>query len=213
MTVRSTGYRDAIGQRDTRIVHPLTPVVLASPRVRLSPLAHTHRPALLTLAADEDVRTHLPRPLPRTTEGMTAFIEDALTAVGQGIRLPFVIEVEDAVIGTTSYWHPDYSSAQLEIGSTYLQRAWWGTGVNSEAKRLLLHHAFARLACERVILRTDVLNRRSQRAIEKLGAARDRIVECDLQRADGSWRDSVYYTITRSTWLDTQNEDHDLRLE
>jgi RimJ/RimL family protein N-acetyltransferase len=64
-----------------------------------------------------------------------------------------------------------------------------------------------------VILRTDVLNRRSQRAIEKLGAARDRIVECDLQRADGSWRDSVYYTITRSTWLDTQNEDHDLRLE
>jgi RimJ/RimL family protein N-acetyltransferase len=88
----------------------------------------------------------------------------------------------------------------VEIGSTWLSRSRWRTGCNTEAKLLLLTHAFETLELERVAFRTDLLNERSQRAIERLGASKEGIHRHEMRRRDGSWRDSVHYSILRSEW-------------
>ncbi|MFD6972867.1 GNAT family N-acetyltransferase [Streptomyces sp. NPDC059949] len=102
--------------------------------------------------------------------------------------------------GTTSYWYPDPVRRQVEIGSTWLRRAWWGAGINREAKRLLLEHAFTGLGCDKVMFRTDPENIRSQQALERLGAVRDGVVRRDWPRPDGTWRDSIYYSMLRHDW-------------
>ncbi|MFC9295675.1 GNAT family N-acetyltransferase [Streptomyces sp. NPDC057011] len=80
-------------------------------------------------------------------------------------------------------------------------RAWWGAGINREAKRLLPDHAFAGLGCDKVMLfRTDPENIRSQQALERLGAVRDGVVRRDWPRPDGTWRDSIYYSLLRDEW-------------
>lgn len=90
----------------------------------------------------------------------------------------------------------------MEIGSSWIDRAAWGTAVNVEVKLLLLTHAFESLQLERVAFRTDICNVRSQRAIEKLGAVREGVHRHEMLRRDGSWRDSVHYSLLRAEWPD-----------
>jgi RimJ/RimL family protein N-acetyltransferase len=123
-------------------------------------------------------------------------------ARGTPQRQPYAIVTGRGVAGTTSYWYPDPVRGQIEIGSTWLGRPWWGTGVNAEAKRLMLAHAFGVLGFAKVAFRTDAANTRSQRALEKLGARRDGLVRRDWPLPDGTWRDSVYYSILRTEWRD-----------
>jgi RimJ/RimL family protein N-acetyltransferase len=116
--------------------------------------------------------------------------------------MPFAVlhAGDGSVIGSTSYWDFDVRHAHVEIGSSWLSRASWGTGRNAEAKLLLMSHAFESLELERVAFRTDIRNERSQRAIERLGAVREGIHRHEMLRRDGSWRDSVHYSILRSEW-------------
>lgn len=103
--------------------------------------------------------------------------------------------------GSCILWSPfDAKNAHVEIGSTWLSRACWRTGCNVEAKLLLMTHAFETLRLERMALRTDICNMRSQRAIERLGAIREGVHRHEMRRQDGSWRDSVHYSILRSEW-------------
>jgi len=104
------------------------------------------------------------------------------------------------VIGSTSYWDFDAHNAHVEIGSTWISRASWGTGCNAEAKLLLIGHAFETLNLERVAFRTDIRNERSRRAIERLGAVKEGVHRHEMRRRDGSWRDSIHYSILRSEW-------------
>ncbi len=104
------------------------------------------------------------------------------------------------MIGSTSFWDFDAHNAHVEIGSTWLSRVSWGTGRNTEAKLLLLTHAFETLELERVAFRTDIRNECSQRAIECLGAVKEGVHRHEMLRRDGSWRDSVHYAILRSEW-------------
>jgi RimJ/RimL family protein N-acetyltransferase len=104
------------------------------------------------------------------------------------------------VIGSSSYWDFDAHNAHLEIGSTWLSRVSWGTGRNPEAKLLLMTHAFEALGLERVAFRTDIRNERSQQAIERLGAIEEGVHRHEMRRRDGSWRDSVHYSILRAEW-------------
>jgi N-acetyltransferase len=99
--------------------------------------------------------------------------------------------------GLTSYRDFDAHNAHVEIGSTWLSRALWGTGRNAAAKLLLLllMHAFETLELERVAFRTDIRNERSRRAIEKIGAVKEGLHRREMRRRDGSWRDSVHYSI------------------
>ncbi|HEU5028084.1 MAG TPA: GNAT family protein [Spirillospora sp.] len=170
--------------------------VLAGPGLRLEPLAAGHAAGLLA-AADDEVFAHLPYPRPASIQEMRAWIEAAL---GGPQRRPYAIVIGEVVAGTSSYWYPDPVRGQIEIGSTWLGRRWWGTGANAEAKRLMLAHAFDALGFAKVAFRTDVANARSRRALERLGAHRDGLVLRDWPRPDGTWRDSVYYSILRAEW-------------
>jgi len=109
------------------------------------------------------------------------------------------------VVGSTSYWDFDADNAHVEIGSTWISRTAWGTGINAEAKLLLMEHAFETLALERVAFRTDIRNERSQRAIERLGASKEGVHRHEMRRRDGSWRDSVHYSILLSEWPDAKD--------
>lgn len=178
-------------------------MTLAGPSIRLEPLNDHHLSGLLSVAADPDVFAWLPVRRPTTLGELRAMIADAFT--GQEQRQPFaVLTAGGEVVGTTSYWDVSPAEGRVEIGATWLRRSSWGTGVNTEAKFLLLCHAFEGLCCTTVVLRTDERNLRSRGAIEKLGARLDRAVPRDMRRPDGTWRTSLYYSIDQESWPDVR---------
>ena len=183
-------------------MHPMEPVELSGELVAIEPLSAEHAAGLLAAADAEEVFAWLPYPPLADLEQARAWIEEALSDRRADRRLPFAVlsAVDRAVIGSTSYWDFDAQNAHVEIGSTWLSRASWGTGCNAEAKLLLMGHAFETLDLERVAFRTDICNERSQRAIERLGAAKEGVHRHEMRRRDGSWRDSVHYSILRSEW-------------
>jgi RimJ/RimL family protein N-acetyltransferase len=185
----------------------MEPVSLRGRQVLIEPLALDHAPGLLAAADSDEVFAWLPYPRPVDLDQARAWIEDALADRHADRRFPFAVlsATDGVVIGSTSYWDFDAKNAHLEIGSTWLSRATWRTGCNVEAKLLLLTHAFEGMGLERVALRTDILNMRSQQAIERLGATREGVHRHEMRRRDGSWRDSVHYSILRSEWPATKD--------
>lgn len=135
-------------------------------------------------------------------EQMEAFVAKAVADAEAGIRLPFtqVSASSGEVVGTTSFLDIDVDNAHVEIGWTVLSPQVWRTGVNVEAKLLLLGHAFDALGMERVALKTDHRNEQSQAAIAALGATREGALRHHVRRTDGSWRDSVYFSVLRDEW-------------
>jgi len=180
----------------------MEPVGLRGDLVRVEPLTAEHAAGLQGAADADEVFAWLPYQRPETLDQARIWIDDALADRRADRRLPFTIfSVEDnAVIGSTSYWDFDAHNAHGEIGSTWLRRTSWGTACNIETKLLLMTHAFETLQLERVAFRTDILNERSQRAIEKLGAIKEGVHRHEMRRRDGSWRDSVHYSLLRSEW-------------
>lgn len=183
-------------------MHAMTPIELAGDMVAIEPLRVEHAAGLLAAADAEEVFAWLPYPRPTDLDQARAWIEDALADRRADRRLPFaVLDAADAsVIGSTSYWDFDAPNAHVEIGSSWLSRASWGTGCNAEAKLLLLTHAFETMELERVAFRTDIRNERSQQAIERLGATKEGVHRHEMRRRDGSWRDSVHYSLLREEW-------------
>ncbi|SMB88969.1 GNAT family N-acetyltransferase [Deinococcus hopiensis] len=114
--------------------------------------------------------------------------------------MPFAVYVGREVAGTTRYGDIRAAHAGLEIGWTWLHPRWHGSGVNRRMKALLLAHAFEVMGMERVQIKTDILNTRSQRAIEKLGLTREGVLRSHMRRPDGTMRDTVMYAVTRSGW-------------
>jgi RimJ/RimL family protein N-acetyltransferase len=184
------------------LVNRLEPVELAGNLVRIEPVCAEHAPGMLAAADAEEVFAWLPYPRPTNLGQARAWIADALADREANRRLPLTILATDdgSVIGSTSYWDFDIGNAHVEIGSTWLSRSRWRTGCNAEAKLLLLAHAFETLELERVAFRTDIRNEHSQRAIERLGAVKEGVHRHEMRRRDGSWRDSVHYSILRSEW-------------
>lgn len=180
----------------------MEPVELSGDLVAVEPLRTEHAPGLLVAADSDEIFAWLPYPRPADLEQARAWVEDALADRRAESRFPFaVLSASDgSVIGSTSYWDFDSHNAHVEIGSTWLSRASWRTGRNAEAKLLLMSHAFETLGLERVSFRTDIRNERSQRAIERLGAIKEGVHRHEMQRRDGSWRDSVHYSILSAEW-------------
>ncbi|GGL97337.1 GNAT family N-acetyltransferase [Deinococcus aerophilus] len=121
----------------------------------------------------------------------------ALTAPDQ---MPFVTLVGGEHAGATRYMDMRPEHRRLEIGSTWLAPAHMRTPANRTFKRLLLEHAFEQMGILRVELKTDILNIRSQRAIEGLGAVREGVLRRHMLRPDGTQRDTVMYSITAEEW-------------
>lgn len=171
----------------------------------LRPLQPKHAPGLLAAADDDEVFTWLAFPRFTDLGQAQAWIEEALVEQERDRRSPFVVEdVAGSILGSTSYRDLDTRNTRVEIGSTWLSRASWGTGANTEAKLLLMEYAFESLGLERIFLRSDNLNLRSQRAHEKLGAVREGVHRHEVLRRDGSWCDSIHYSILRSEWPRTK---------
>ncbi len=179
----------------------LAPPLLADARVRLEPLAPAHAPALETAAADGRLWELFYTAVPAPGEA-AAYVDTALRGQAEGRILAFAVReiASDTIIGSTRYCNIDADLPRLEIGYTWYAARWQRTHVNTACKRLLLAHAFEVMDCVAVELRTDVLNRASQRAIERLGAQRDGVLRQHQRRRDGSLRDTVVYSVTAAEW-------------
>lgn len=184
----------------------LDPVVLRGEHVVLEPLDLSHAEELYAALDDEEVWRYVGSPRPRSAEDMAGYVRAALDANERGVRTPWVqrCAVTGAVVGTTSYYQPEPELGAVEIGYTQLGRPWWRTGINTEAKLLLLTRAFEELDAIRVTWQTSTLNERSQRAIERLGATREGTLRSNRRRADGTWRQSALYSMLAEEWPNAQ---------
>jgi RimJ/RimL family protein N-acetyltransferase len=179
----------------------VVPVTLEGRHVRLEPLAKAHVAGLAEVGLDEELWRWIPTQV-RTAEEMAAYIETALEEQARGVSLPFAI-VEKATgraMGSTRYGNIDRAHHRVEIGWTWVAREWQRTAVNTEAKYLLLRHAFETLGCIRVELKTDSLNEKSRAAILRIGAQHEGIFRNHMITASGRIRHSAYYSIIDSEW-------------
>lgn len=179
----------------------VAPVVLEGPHVRLEPLGEDHLAGLAAVGLGEELWRWIPTPV-RTIEEMAAYIATALREQSQGVSLPFAL-VERKTgrpIGSTRYGNIDRTNHRVEIGWTWVAREWQRTAINTEAKYLLLKHAFETLGCIRVELKTDSLNERSRAAILRIGAREEGIFRNHMITASGRIRHSAYYSIVDSEW-------------
>jgi RimJ/RimL family protein N-acetyltransferase len=181
------------------------PAVLEGRGIRLEPLTEDHHDALEAAAADgrlwELWVTSVPEP-----GAMRAYVNAALHGQRDGIMLPWVVRdlSTSAIIGTTRYHDIVAAIDRVEIGYTWYAESRQRSNVNTTCKLLLLEHAFDRLGCKVVGLRTDNFNFRSQRAIEALGAKKDGVLRHHAARKDGTVRDSVMYSILAAEWRDVR---------
>ncbi|MBQ0979646.1 bifunctional pyridoxamine 5'-phosphate oxidase family protein/GNAT family N-acetyltransferase [Micromonospora sp. M61] len=182
------------------------PVTLHGEHVRLEPLDPAHADELHAATDDAEVWQHLGSTRPSTPGETAKVIGTALAAQHRGERVAWVqrCAATGAMVGTTSYYEIDPERRSVAIGYTYLGRPWWRTGINTEAKLLLLRRAFDDLGAVRVAWHTDIRNVRSQAAIERLGATREGVLRMHRQRPDGSWRDTVQYAMTVDEWPNAQ---------
>lgn len=183
----------------------LEPVPLEGRGIRLEPLTHDHETELQ--AAVEDGRlwelwfTVVPAP-----DEMHDYVAEALTGQRAGHMLPWAVRelATGTLVGSTRYHDVMADIDRVEIGYTWYAQSRQRSNVNTTCKLLLLEHAFDRLGCKVVGLRTDNFNFRSQRAIEALGAKKDGVIRHSRGRRDGSVRDTVMYSILATEWPDVR---------
>ncbi len=178
------------------------PLTLVGRFVRLEPLALEHAPELLEAGRDPEIWRYMPRGMPTELDEVRALIEEAQAAQRSGSQLPFAIvdASSQRAVGSTRYLDIRPEHRGLEIGWTWIATAHQRSPVNTECKLLLMRHAFEKLRALRVQLKTDGLNLRSQRAIERLGAVREGVLRSHMVRPDGTVRDTVMYGITSAEW-------------
>jgi len=184
---------------------PDTPLLLGK-RIRLRPLEARDAAALLEAAADGELWKLSVTVIP-SAETIHTYIETALQGQRAGTVLPFVIEElgSGKIIGSSRFWKVDGKNKKLEIGSSWLAASWQGTYANTEAKYLMLCHAFETMGCVRVQFTTDVLNEKSRKAILRLGAVQEGIVRNERIMPDGRKRNSVRFSIIDEEWPQVKN--------
>jgi len=179
----------------------ISPVILEGQHARLEPLSAGHEDSLIAAAGDGELWNSTVTIVPsRATMGV--YIASALQAQAQGSELPFVIirKSSGRIVGTTRYYSIEPNDRRVEIGYTWLAASAQRTGVNTEAKLLLLTHAFEVWQCIRVAFITDVFNQQSQVAILRLGAKREGVLRNHMVTPGGRYRDSVCFSIIEAEW-------------
>ena len=182
-----------------------TPVSLSGQHVHLVPLAHQHHDDLVEAVRDGELWNHWYTAIPRP-EGMAAEISRRLDLQAKGSMCPFAVMSPDSgkAVGMTTYMNIDAANRRIEIGSTWYRQSVQRTPLNTEAKRLLMGHAFEQLHCIAVEFRTHFFNQQSRRAIERLGAKLDGVLRSHQinphPMAPGALRDTCVYSIIASEW-------------
>jgi len=179
----------------------IEPVTLEGRHVRLEPLEVSHIDDLCDVGLDPDLWA-LTVARATTPDEMLVYVRGALDAKAAGTQVPFVTiaRAENRVVGSTRFMNIDGTNRRVEIGSTWIARPWQRTIVNTEAKYLMLAHAFETWGCVRVELKTDALNHRSRAAIHRIGAVEEGILRRHTVTWSGRIRDTVYYSILDSEW-------------
>jgi N-acetyltransferase len=177
------------------------PVTLEGRHARLEPLQRAHLEGLAAVGLDPDLWRWIPTQV-RTREEMSAYIETALEEQERGVSLPFALIEKSTgrVIGSTRYGNIEPAHRRVEIGWTWVARNWQRTAINTEAKYLLLRHAFESLGCNRVELKTDSLNERSRAAILRIGAREEGTFRNHMITSTGRIRHTVYFSVIDSEW-------------
>ena len=184
------------------------PIVLTGRHVRLEPMTEAHISALAEIGAGRDFWDFMVYGRMDTEEDMTGWVRDILSRAAKGTDLPFVaIHLESGrVAGATRYLNIMPNDKGLEVGGTWYGLDFQRTAVNTECKYLLLTHAFETLGCIRVQIKTDSLNLRSQKAIERIGAVKEGVLRNHMILPNGRIRHSVFYSILDTEWPDVKEK-------
>jgi len=177
------------------------PITLEGQHVRLEPLSLGHHAQLCKIGLDKELWRWVVQPV-RTPDEMRAYIEEALQAQAAGTALPFatIEQASGRAIGSTRFGNIDRVNRHVEIGWTWLGLKWQRTAANTEAKYLMLRHAFEQWGCLRVEFKTDSLNTPSRQALLRIGAKEEGIFRNHMITSTGRLRHSAYYSIIDSEW-------------
>ncbi|MHB8641680.1 MAG: GNAT family N-acetyltransferase [Gaiellaceae bacterium] len=162
--------------------------------VALEPLAAEHRDGLRAAAADERTWDFM------ITTDVERWLDDTYADHAAGTRVQFAVLRDGVVVGSTSYMSIAPEHLRLEIGNTWLNPSAWGSGANTEAKYLLLRHAFETLGCRRVEFKTDAQNERARAALAALPAEFEGIHRKHMLVRGGERRDSAWYAVIDDDW-------------
>jgi RimJ/RimL family protein N-acetyltransferase len=185
----------------TRPDMEIRPVTLEGERVRLEPLTMAHHGALWEIARDRELWRWTAADI-RTPEDLARYMETALAEQAAGRALPFatIALAAGRPVGSTRFGNLEPINRRAEIGWTWVGHDWQRTAVNTEAKLLMLTHAFETWGCIRVELKTDALNQASRAAIARLGAREEGTMRRHIITQAGRVRDTVYYSIIDEEW-------------
>jgi RimJ/RimL family protein N-acetyltransferase len=183
----------------------IEPVILEGEAVRLEPLKREHFDALVEVGMDESL-WKLTSNVVNSKEDLLRYLETALSDFEKKVSLPFVTidRAKDKIVGSTRFGNIDVNNRKTEIGWTWINPAWQRTYINSEAKLLMLTHAFETWKCIRVELKTDSFNDKSRNAMLRMGAKEEGTLRRHMITESGRFRDSVYFSIIDSEWPETK---------
>lgn len=177
------------------------PVVLEGGHVRLEPLTLDHLPDLIGIGLEPELWRWTTQVV-RSPQEMEEYVRSALAEQAAGRALPFATIVKPAgrVVGSTRFGAIEPAHRRVEIGWTWIGAPWRRSIVNTEAKYLMLRHAFETWDCVRVEFKTDLLNARSRQALLRIGAKEEGILRSHLITATGRVRDTIYFSVVASEW-------------
>jgi RimJ/RimL family protein N-acetyltransferase len=175
--------------------------VLAGKHLRLEPVSKKHMDALWGTAKYPEIWKWMPQAF-LYKKGLVRMFQGLPKLSASGTRFPFAIfdKSSGQCAGSSSYLNMDRANRRLEIGYTWLSPHWQRTHVNTEAKYLLLRHAFEEMGCVRVEFKTDALNKPSRAALKRIGAIEEGTLRKHMVVQDGRIRDSVYFSILDAEW-------------
>jgi RimJ/RimL family protein N-acetyltransferase len=179
----------------------LTPVTLKGQWLTLEAIDERHAPGLFEAMRDDEVCRYLAWAPPASLDDTLALVREAKESMARGQTIVYaqVWNATGEAIGSTRLLDVRPADRQVEIGATFLARAFWRTPANTESKYLFLRHCFETLGCVRVALKTDARNVRSQDALARLGAVREGVLRRHM-RVKGYQRDTVYFSILDDEW-------------
>lgn len=179
----------------------IAPVTLTGRFVRLEPLTSGHLDALARVAFDPSIWTWMPTTV-EDRASLERWLDEAIATERAGTALPFVTVRLDGnvAVGSTRFMNISARDGRVEIGGTWIAPAYQRSAVNTEAKYLMMKHAFETLGATRVELKTHVKNEKSRRAIERIGGVYEGVHRKHMLHQDGSRRDTVWYSILDEEW-------------
>jgi RimJ/RimL family protein N-acetyltransferase len=183
----------------------IMPIILPGLHVRLEPLSLVHLDGLCEVGLDPEIWRWAPVPITSRAE-MRNYVETALGWQAEGTALPFATLLSEThqIVGSTRFANIDRENKHMEIGWTWIGKPWQRTAANTEAKYLMLRHAFEELGCIRVEFKTDSLNQQSRNALLRIGAQEEGTFRNHMITHEGRYRHSVYFSVIDSEWLEVK---------